>query len=76
MDIAAEKAEVLKRFEKVHDLSLIRAVKNLLDFGLSKQQLEDDALERSINKGLQESQQGDVLPHAQVMQEFRDRYKA
>ncbi len=75
MDIGAEKAEVLKRFEKVYDLSLIRAVKNLLDFGLSKQQSENEALEASINLGLKESLHGEVMPHEQVMKEFRDRYK-
>jgi hypothetical protein len=76
MDIGAEKAEVLKRFEKVYDLSLIRAVKNLLDFGLSKQKEEDEALEASIDRGLKESQRGEVMPHQQVMKEIRDRYKA
>lgn len=76
MDIGAEKAEVLKRFEKVYDLSLIRAVKNLLDFGLSKQNAEDEALESSIDRGLQESQRGEVMPHEKVMKEIRDRYKA
>lgn len=76
MDIGAEKAEVLKRFEKVYDLSLVRAVKNLLDFGLSKQKTEDEALEASIDRGLKESQSGEVVPHLQVMKEIRDRYKA
>ncbi|MBS1508090.1 MAG: addiction module protein [Bacteroidetes bacterium] len=42
MNIAAEKAEVLKRFEKVSDPSLIKAIKNLLDFALSKQTEEED----------------------------------
>lgn len=42
MNIAAEKAEVLKRFEKVNDPSLIKAIKNLLDFGLSRQKGEDE----------------------------------
>ena len=63
MDGGAEKAEVLKRFEKVYDLSLIRAVKNLLDFGLSKQRAEDEALEASIDRGLNESLHGEVTPH-------------
>jgi len=76
MDIGAEKAEVLKCLEKVYDLSLLRAVKNLLDFGLSKQKAEDEALESSIDRGLKESQRGEVTPHQQVMKEIRDRYKA
>jgi predicted transcriptional regulator len=75
MDIGAEKAEVLKRLEKVYDLSLIRAVKNLLDFGLSKQTAEDEGLEASIDRGLDESQRGQVMPHEEVMKEIRDRFK-
>jgi predicted transcriptional regulator len=76
MDIGAEKEEVLKRFEKVYDLSLVRAIKNLLDFGLSKQSTADEALEASIDRALQESLDGEVMPHEQVMTEIRDRYKA
>ncbi len=73
MNIQDEKAEVIKRFEEVSDLSLIRAVKNLLDFGLSKQKSE--ALEASIDQGLKESALGHVIPHEQVMKEIRARYK-
>jgi predicted transcriptional regulator len=76
MDIGAEKEEVLKRFEKIYDLSLIRAVKNLLDFGLSKQREGDQALEASIDQGLKESLDGDVTPHEEVIKEIRTRYKA
>jgi len=75
MNIATEKAEVLKRFEKVYDPSLIRAIKNLLDFGLSKQKTEDEALEASIDRGLEESKRGETRPHEQVMKEIRSRYK-
>jgi len=73
MDIGAEKAEVLKRFEQVYDLSLIRAIKNLLDFGLSKQQ-SSDALEASIDQGLKESMNGEVELHVQVIKEIMNRY--
>ncbi len=76
MDIGAERAEVLKRFEKVHDLSLIRAIRNLLDFGLSKEKAEDEAMEASIDQGLKESLRGEVTPHEEVIQEIRARYRA
>jgi predicted transcriptional regulator len=76
MDIGAEKEEVLRRFEKVHDLALIRAIKNLLDFGLSKQKADDEAREASIDKGLKESEQGEATVHQEVMKEIRMRYKA
>ena len=74
MNIVAEKEEVLKRFEKVYDPSLIRAIKNLLDFGLSKQKAEDEALEASIDRGLEESRRGETRPHEEVMKEIRSRY--
>jgi predicted transcriptional regulator len=74
MDIATEKDEVLKRFERVNDLSLIRAIKNLLDFGLRKQG-DDDALEDSLARGQEESLRGEVTPHEEVMKEIRVRYK-
>ena len=76
MDIGTEKAEVIKRFEKVYDLSLIRAVKNLLDFGISKQAVGDDALEASIDRGLKQSELGEVTPHEDVMKDIRAQYKA
>jgi hypothetical protein len=36
MDINLEKNSIIKRFEKINDIDLIRAVKSLLDFGLKK----------------------------------------
>ncbi len=41
MNIATEKAEVLKRFENVNDLSLIRAIKNLLDLANKKSRIKN-----------------------------------
>jgi predicted transcriptional regulator len=76
MDISAEKAEIIKRFEQVNDTSLIQAIKSLLDFGLSKQAERNEALEASIERGLNQSKNGEVKPHHQVMTELRARYKA
>ncbi len=75
MDIHAEKADLIKRFELVQDASLLQAIKSLLDFGLSKQAEYDDALEASIDKGLIQSKGGDVRPHDEVMHEIRSRFK-
>ncbi len=74
MDISSEKAEVMKQVEQIHDISLIRAIKNLLDFGLARQE-KDDALETSIDKGLDQSKRGETRSHDQVMGEIRERYK-
>jgi len=75
MDISSEKAEIMRRFEQVQDASLVQAIKNLLDFGLSKQ-TENDELAASIDRGLKQSKNREVRPHGQVMAEIRDRYKA
>jgi hypothetical protein len=73
MDIQAEKAEVIKRFEEVTDISLIRAIKNLLDFGLKR--VEDPQLTASIEQALRESAEKKVRAHEEVMDELRARYK-
>ena len=52
-----------------------RAIKNMLDLGLSKQ-AEDEALDASVERGLNQSKKGEVRPHKQVMAEIRERYKA
>jgi hypothetical protein len=75
MDVISEKAEIMRRFEQIHDQSLIQAIKNILDFGLRKQ-AENDAMEASIDKGINQSSMGETRPHDQVMTEIRARYKA
>lgn len=75
MNIAAEKAEIIKMFNEVHDEALIKAIKNLLDFGLHRQ-LADDAMEASIDKGLEQAKQGMLRKHEDVMRDMRNRYKA
>ncbi len=77
MNIAAEKKAIIKRFDEVHDVSLIKAIKNLLDFGLSNQSNSNDAvLERAIEEGIRQADNGEVLPHKEVWAEIRNRYKA
>ncbi|MBS1584932.1 MAG: hypothetical protein JSS82_05240 [Bacteroidetes bacterium] len=75
MNIAAEKAEIMKMFDQVHDEALIKAIKNLLDFGLHRQ-FADDAMEASIDKGLEQARQGMLRNHEDVMRDMRNRYKA
>lgn len=37
MNINLEKDNIIKRFNKINDIHLIRAIKNLVDFGLKKE---------------------------------------
>ncbi|HES59224.1 MAG TPA: hypothetical protein ENO18_02235 [Caldithrix sp.] len=38
MNIQAEKAIIIEQFRKVNDVNLIRAIKNMLDYALKKEQ--------------------------------------
>ncbi len=77
MNIAAEKKAIIKRVDEVHDISLIKAIKNLLDFGLSNQISNTDAaLEKAIEEGIRQADNGEVRPHKEVWAEIRNRYKA
>lgn len=76
MNIAAEKEEIIRRFNLINDASLISAIKSLLDFGLSKQSNENsDLLEASIKRGIEQSNRREVRPHEEVWPEIRNRYK-
>jgi len=76
MNIAAEKEEIIRRFNLLNDASLINAIKNILDFGLSKQNFENsDLLEASIKRGVEQSNRREVRPHDEVWPEIRNRYK-
>ena len=77
MNIAAEKKAIIKRVDEVHDISLIKAIKNLLDFGLSNQSNSHyAALDSAIEEGIRQADNGEVRPHKEVWAEIRNRYKA
>ena len=76
MDISAEKDDIIRRFNQIHDVDLIKAIKSLLDFGLNKQTNDDEALNASIDKAISESNKGMVRPYSEFMAEVRKRYQA
>ena len=74
MDVHLEKQNIINRLESVTDESLILTVKNLLDFALGKDE-EDELLEQSMARGIQQSKDGKVTPHEEVMAEMRAKYQ-
>ena len=76
MDISAEKEEIIRQFKLVQDIDLIRAIKNLLDFGLSKKRDDDEALNASIDRAISDSKNGKVRSYEEFMGEVRNRYRA
>ena len=80
MSISLEKEEIIRQFNLVHDINVIRAIKSLLELGLQRQDSEGEeedkeALQASIQRGLHELENGMGIPHEQVMADLRKRYK-
>ena len=74
MDLKAEKSEINRKVDQVNDESLIQAINNLLDFGLSHQPLSDAQLDASIDRGLQQLEKGEGRPHEIVMAGLKQKY--
>jgi hypothetical protein len=75
MDLATEKTTLIKQLEKVNDLSLIIALKKLIDYGtVDLLKKEDPLLEASIQKGLEDIKNKLIQPHDEVMARIRSRY--
>jgi predicted transcriptional regulator len=76
MNIALEKKSILKRFEKVNDPSLIKAIKNILDYGLKDQDSDwwdelSKAQKEDIDAGLKDIGAGRVVAHKEVMKKYK-----
>lgn len=76
MDISAEKADIIRRFNLVDDIDLIKAIKHLLDLSLNKETDNEVALKASITRAINDSKKGLVRPYEQFMTEVRKRYEA
>ena len=74
MDLQLEKQNLITRLESVLDESLIMTMKNLLDYTLGKTE-EDELLEESLKRGVEQSKEGKVRPHKEVRAEIRSKYK-
>lgn len=69
---AAQIREELHQFINSADERML----NLM-YGMMKADIQnDEALEASIDKGLEQSKKGEVRPHETVMTEIRSRYRA
>ena len=72
MNIATEKEEIIKRINEVKDVSVIDAVKDLLDFA---QTMNDTKLDEELEIAVRQSDNREVRPHDVVWAEIRNRYK-
>lgn len=74
MSLEAEKKAVIKQFEQVEDIHLVRAIKNMLEYAFGNVD-QSNLLDASIKRGLEQAGKGQGRPHKKVMAELRNRYK-
>ncbi|MEQ8244982.1 hypothetical protein [Fulvivirga sp.] len=74
MDIQLEKANLIERLRQVKDESLIKAIKNMLDYSAKKESI-DHLLEDSLDRGIEQSNAGSGRAHKEVMKEMREKFK-
>ncbi len=76
MSYAIEKEEIIRRINEAEDLGVINAIRDLLDNGSNAPVIHDEALERELNISMEEADNGQELPVAEVLNEFRKKYAA
>jgi predicted transcriptional regulator len=70
--VAAQMREELHQFINNADERILNLMYGMMKADIKK----DEALEASIEKGLEQSRKGKVRPHETVMTEIRARYKS
>ena len=68
MDLQAEKTALIKRLEQINDISLIRALKHMVDFGLqsSEERISLEQYNRELDQADAEMDQGEFYTQDEV----------
>lgn len=72
MDIQAEKNVLIERLQKVNDLSLIQALKHMLDYGLREKEswISIEQYNKELEDSDAEIDKGEFLTHQQAVKEI------
>jgi hypothetical protein len=77
MNIAAEKEDLIRRFNLIQDIELIKAIKSFLDLSTrNNKPTSDESPLKSVNKAISDSDRGFVRPYNEFMAETRKRFGA
>ena len=68
MDLHAEKTALIKRLEKINDVSLIRVLKHMVDFGLqsSEERISLEQYNKELDQAEGEMDQGEFYTQNEV----------
>jgi hypothetical protein len=73
MDIQTEKLTLIKRLEQINDLSLIQALKHMVDFGLreKEERIGIEQYSRELHEAEGEMDRGEYISH----EDFKEQMK-
>ena len=73
MDLQTEKTELIKRLKKINDLSLIQAIKHMVDYGLKEKEgrISIEQYNKELDEADAEIDAGEYLTHEQAVKEIR-----
>ena len=69
MSITEEKEAIVKRIYQEDDLTVIHAIKDLMDT------IHDEAIEKELHIAMKEAENGEGMPHEEVWAEIKSRFK-
>ena len=73
MNVVDIKSDLHTLIDKINDLSVLNAVKVLLNKQVFEPDLWDDlpeSVKESIEKGIEQAEKGDTKPHDEVMKKY------
>lgn len=73
MDIQTEKSILIKRLEQINDLSLIRALKHMVDFGLQEKEerISVEQYNRELDEAEAEMDRGEYINHEDLKEQMK-----
>ena len=76
MNIALEKEQIVKRINEEQDLSIIYAVKNLLEKGGEMTSLDEQLLQKELDISIAEAERGEESSLEEVIGRYRKQFRA
>ena len=73
MDVQAERTALIKKMEQINDLSLIQAIRHLVDYGLKETSkgVDIDQYNKELEDADTEIDKGEYLTHEEAVSQIR-----
>lgn len=73
MDINAERSLIIKELQQINDISLLKAVKHLIHYGLKNDgHISIEQYNKELEEADREIEQGQSITHEELKQQMKD----